>query len=823
MYLEEDDDQDYNIDFEIDDEVPELSNFNEKKHFNASCDGKQSPLSKPPLDISTRKMISTQQNFHGGFDDQRRSFQNTTGQNFKTQSLTKISFKNRGIRSAIQRSLAFRKRRLSGSRKRNSRNALLLEEKQSLKQDNHHLKDENVKLKTRVLFLDKEIGKRNKLVEQTMMSKNISIKPKKASMIMKSSLVNTLKSKVRERDEIICKLRNEVEASKKDMKKTNINELITTVDILTEECTRLRGLLKQSLKREENFQQIEKENCQLVDAFQRKENEVDILTKNIYELNLNIEKQENTITNLNKVKKLVRDKDKAILKLKKELKTATENSKAELHKLQSDLQDSKRSNEKLKSNLANLQNKVRELENKITELEQFKMNDDLDRSVSEINIARRDSNYSQRENHSCTPASPVKNQKKIIDTGSSYPHGQSYQSIYKNKSEEELTDQSKAMTLPPPAKPISEISSAILQFRSVLRISDVGVKEFLDFIIFKDNSQSLKFSDFKLRAQEIMKNYTQDFACFCFNSQPIISREDLEQLLSSEEVYFKLDDYLKERVEQEFSSCKMALKESFDIEDTKSQGFVSVKQYEEILRNLDITLDQDLFEFSILLMFDKHLSVDMLDYPKLFDEYESPVVQDNTRELSSIKEDSKEENLMSKKKIDSTEKKEKKSSTPRNIDSIDFNSRELKLEDDDSVSNANGEVISRDSVNDLTDRMMKSEDDINQQLILDTDSLTEQQILDIAEHVFEKTFCKMKEKFTLDSLYSDKLEECEYNGKVVQTLSPEHFIQSFQTLGIAHLEEIEIECLLKVLVKSEIGHKILFEDLVMILENFGVS
>lgn len=179
----------------------------------------------------------------------------------------------------------------------------------------------------------------------------------------------------------------------------------------------------------------------------------------------------------------------------------------------SELQESKKSNNKLKSDLAQQNSKISELESQITELEHLK-NDNLDRSVSEINISKRDSDFGKRNNNSHTPVTPVKGQKKIIDTGSSYPHGQSYQSIYKNKSEAELTDQSKAMTLPPPSKPISEISPAMLQFRSVLRISNVGVKEFLDLIVFKDNSQNLKFSDFKLRAQEIMKNYTQDFACF---------------------------------------------------------------------------------------------------------------------------------------------------------------------------------------------------------------------------------------------------------------------------------------------------------------------
>jgi len=52
-------------------------------------------------------------------------------------------------------------------------------------------------------------------------------------------------------------------------------------------------------------------------------------------------------------------------------------------------------------------------------------------------------------------------------------------------------------------------------------------------------------------------------------------------------------------------------------------------------------------------MFDKHLSVDMLDYMKLFEETISEIPEDNESQLSSIREEreSKEDNLQSKKLI----------------------------------------------------------------------------------------------------------------------------------------------------------------------------
>jgi len=105
----------------------------------------------------------------------------------------------------------------------------------------------------------------------------------------------------------------------------------------------------------------------------------------------------------------------------------------------------------------------------------------------------------------------------------------------------------------------------------------------------------------------------------------------------------------------------------------------------------------------------------------------------------------------------------------------------------------------------------------------EADFLNEQQILDVAEEVFLKISDKMRENYTLSSLYGEMLEDWELNGEVVKAISAENFIESFKTLGIASLAELEIEWLLRVLVKPEINDMILFNDLVMILENFGVT
>lgn len=181
--------------------------------------------------------------------------------------------------------------------------------------------------------------------------------------------------------------------------------------------------------------------------------------------------------------------------------------------------------------------------------------------------------------------------KNITDTGSIYPNEGVNNTLQKDKSESDL-GQSKSMTLPPPAKDLEELKATMLQFRSVLRISNVGVKEFLDLIVFKDKKTTIAFSEYKVRIQEIMKNYTQDFACYCFQGQPIRKREHLEVILKNPNIYFELEDYLDERLENEFKNCKMTLRDAFEIEDTRSVGYVTLAEYKEILGSLDIELEQ---------------------------------------------------------------------------------------------------------------------------------------------------------------------------------------------------------------------------------------
>lgn len=177
-----------------------------------------------------------------------------------------------------------------------------------------------------------------------------------------------------------------------------------------------------------------------------------------------------------------------------------------------------------------------------------------------------DSSYNQdfEPENKTVKSNPIKHNSKpntknqrITDTGSIYPTEPQNADIMS-------TSADKSATLPPPSKSLNELKAPMIQFRSILRISNVSIEEFLDSIIFKDKSQSkatiythrlikfiakVSFSDFKLKTEGILKNHTSDFSAYVFNGSPTKTREQLKETLGK--LYFELEDYLDEKLENE--------------------------------------------------------------------------------------------------------------------------------------------------------------------------------------------------------------------------------------------------------------------------------
>ena len=111
----------------------------------------------------------------------------------------------------------------------------------------------------------------------------------------------------------------------------------------------------------------------------------------------------------------------------------------------------------------------------------------------------------------------------------------------RNEKKIESSDIEKSETLPPPHKKLEELKSPILQFRSILRISNVSIDEFLDSIIFKDKKDTVSYLNFKIKTEAVFKNHTSDFSSYIFNLKPKLTRPELKEALSK--VYYELEDY----------------------------------------------------------------------------------------------------------------------------------------------------------------------------------------------------------------------------------------------------------------------------------------
>lgn len=101
------------------------------------------------------------------------------------------------------------------------------------------------------------------------------------------------------------------------------------------------------------------------------------------------------------------------------------------------------------------------------------------------------------------------------------------------------------------------------------------------------------------------------------------------------------------------------------------------------------------------------------------------------------------------------------------------------------------------------------------------DYIDEEQMLDIAEKCFmriaEAIIAKglsVREAFR-KHIVSDEEE--------IELVSPIGFLEAVKALGVADLEEVDVACLMRILTKPDLENAILLQELIIIMENFGIS
>lgn len=102
--------------------------------------------------------------------------------------------------------------------------------------------------------------------------------------------------------------------------------------------------------------------------------------------------------------------------------------------------------------------------------------------------------------------------------------------------------------------------------------------------------------------------------------------------------------------------------------------------------------------------------------------------------------------------------------------------------------------------------------------------MDEEQMLDVAEHCFMRIAEIMIEKSSsvrgIFTKYS--IPEQFPDGTILELMSPIAFLEGLKELISEDLTEMEAACLLRVLTKPELESAIILNELVLIMENFGV-
>lgn len=113
------------------------------------------------------------------------------------------------------------------------------------------LKEENVKLKTKVHILEGELAKKERLVDDLLLQQDGAPKPGKLKL--DSHLSTNLKRKVRELQASVASKQGEVEALKRQIKSTKLGEIEVEMKLYIDECGRLRQQLEEVIRSKDTF------------------------------------------------------------------------------------------------------------------------------------------------------------------------------------------------------------------------------------------------------------------------------------------------------------------------------------------------------------------------------------------------------------------------------------------------------------------------------------------------------------------------------------------------------------------------------------------
>ena len=212
------------------------------------------------------------------------------------------------------------------------------------------LQQENLRLKTRLQIVEVELQKRDKYINDIMAHQDqnfglpVKYQQNQAARISgglktETHLILNLKRKIKEVQQENLKKAQEIEALKRNIKSSRMQEIEVEIKLYMEECTRLRSQLEEVIKSKDTFadpqelkiieekfsqrdaliQQMQKDNHDLSAGLQKKDLEVSQLQQLVEEMDKFMKKAQAAQKNNQKQKRDIKEKDRTAHKMRKEI------------------------------------------------------------------------------------------------------------------------------------------------------------------------------------------------------------------------------------------------------------------------------------------------------------------------------------------------------------------------------------------------------------------------------------------------------------------------------------------------------------------------
>jgi len=96
-------------------------------------------------------------------------------------------------------------------------------------------------------------------------------------------------------------------------------------------------------------------------------------------------------------------------------------------------------------------------------------------------------------------------------------------------------------------------------------------------------------------------------------------------------------------------------------------------------------------------------------------------------------------------------------------------------------------------------------------------------MIDIAENCLIKVAeALLQHNISVKVLFQDEIVKEEIEGQEFELLLPLSFLEGLKALELNEFSELDVACLMNILAKPQLDNAILVDELVAIMENFGI-